>query len=328
MKYSIKLVLCGLGAAIVAAGAWFFYRISHPPSIEAYRDRMLAPAGRAAGLRVTFLGVSTLLFDDGEHALLTDGFFTRPDRQTVFFGKVAPDPDLIARALERAGIRRLDAVFVAHSHYDHAMDAPEVAKRTGALVIGSESTANVARGWGLPEERIRIAHGGERIDIGRFQVTLVGSRHAPTGFTGGEIAAPLVPPVRAMRYLEGGSFSLLIAHDGKTMLVQSSAGFADHALRGRRAEVVFLGIGALGKQSADYRSAYWNETVQAVGARRVIPIHWDDFTQPLAQPLVPIPVPFDDFEKTMAFVGARARQDGIEVRFAPAWEKVDPFAGL
>jgi len=31
------------------------------------------------GLRVMFLGVSTLLFDDGDTAILTDGFFTRPE---------------------------------------------------------------------------------------------------------------------------------------------------------------------------------------------------------------------------------------------------------
>jgi L-ascorbate metabolism protein UlaG (beta-lactamase superfamily) len=289
-----------------------------------YANLALPPAVGKAGLRITFLGVSTLLFDDGETAILTDGFFTRPDGRTVFTRKVSPDPERIAKSLERAGIPRLAAVIVTHSHYDHAMDSAEVARRTGGIVVGSESTANVARGWKLAESRIRIVRGGDRIDFGRFQITFIQSRHAPTGFTGGEIREPLVPPVRANEYREGTSFSVLIRHGGKTMLVQSTAGFVEGALRGHQADIVFLGVGALGKQTAEFRNAYWRETVQAVGARRVIPIHWDDFTRSLDQPLVPAAYLFDDFDKSMAFVLERGKQEAVDVKLAPAWTKVDP----
>ncbi len=208
------------------------------------------------------------------------------------------------------------------------MDSPEVAKRTGALVVGSESTANIARGWGLTEDRIRTVRDSESLSFGRFQVTLISSRHAPTLFTGGEIREPLVPPVRANQYQEGGIFSVLIKHDEKTLLVQSSAGFVEAALRGRRADAVFLAVGVLGKQDEAFQHAYWREIVKTVGARRVIPIHWDDFTLPLEQPLVPIPFPFDNFAKSMAFVLNRGRQDGVDVKFAPTWTNIDPFVGL
>src|SRR5262249_20190548 len=148
-------------------------------------------------LRVTFLGTSTLLFDDGETALLTDGYFSRPGVWKVYFGKVAPDLEVIRRSLERAGIRRLAAVITVHSHIDHAMDAPEVAKRTGALLVGSASTANVGRGWSLPEDRLRVIHGGETMSFGRFQVTLLRAQHSPHAVAMGEIHAPLVPPASA-----------------------------------------------------------------------------------------------------------------------------------
>ncbi len=329
MKFYVKRTLIAFVVFILCGAIWLAYEFGSRPSLAPYVNLALAPAAsKATGLRVTFLGVSTLLFDDGETAILTDGFFTRPDGKTVFTRKVMPDSERIAKSLERAGITRLAAVIVTHSHYDHAMDSPEVARLTGAIVVGSESTANVARGWKLTENQIRIVRNGDQINFGRFQVTFIQTRHAPTGFTGGEIREPLMPPVRAYQYRESTSFSVLIKHNGKTLLVQSTAGFVEGALRGQKADVVFLGIGALGKQDEAYRQAYWRETVQAVGARQVIPIHWDDFTRPLDQPLVPLPYLFDDLDESMAFILGRGQQEGIDVKFAPAWAKVDPFAGV
>ena len=70
---------------------------------------------------------------------------------------------------------------------------------------------------------------------------MIRTAHFPHGMAMGEITAPLVPPARATAYLEGGSYSPLIEHDGRSLLVQGSAGFVPGALRGRHAEVVFLG---------------------------------------------------------------------------------------
>ncbi len=325
----LYFTLITLGAVILVGAAWLAYRLNSRPSLAPYADLVLSPSDRKSnGLRVAFLGVSTLLLDDGETAILTDGFFTRPNRRKLLIGKVEPDRALIAKSLERSGIKHLAAVIVTHSHYDHAMDSPEVAKLTGALVVGSGSTANIARGWGLTEDHIRMVRDGESVSFGRFRVTLISSQHAPTVFTGGEIREPLVPPVRANHYQEGGIFSVLIEHDEKTLLIQSSAGFVEAALSGRRADVAFLAVGGLGRQDDVFQHAYWREIVKTVGARRIIPIHWDDFTLPLEQPLVPIPFLFDDFAKSMAFLLDRGRQDDVDVKFAPTWTKIDPFVGL
>jgi hypothetical protein len=35
-------------------------------------------------------------------------------------------------------IRRADAIFIGHSHFDHVADAPIIAKRTGATVVGAQ----------------------------------------------------------------------------------------------------------------------------------------------------------------------------------------------
>nr|WP_281375232.1 MBL fold metallo-hydrolase [Aquabacterium terrae] len=279
-------------------------------------------------MRITFLGVATVLLDDGETPILIDGFFTRPSIGRVAFGRVAPEPDTIRRMLAKAGIKQLAAVITVHSHYDHAMDTPEVAQQTGALVVGSASTANVARGWGLPEARIRTVDDGDQLQFGRWRLTVIGSRHAPTGFTGGSIDEPLKPPVRATRYAEGGSYSLLLRNGARSLLVHGSAGFVQGKLAGRRADVVLLGVGAVGKQDDRYLGQYWAEVIAQVGAKRVIPIHWDDFTLPLDEPLQPGPRLLDDFDHTMRFLLDAGRREQVDVKLAPAWVAVDPFAGI
>lgn len=298
-------------------------------ALDTYSHLELSPiSASSAGLHVTFLGVATILFDDGETAIMTDGFFTRPNLISVATKKISPNREIIAKSLEHAGVKRLAAVLVTHSHYDHAMDSPEVAMRTGAVVVGSESTANIARGWGLPEDRIISVKNDQNLKFGRFEVTFVRSEHAPTNLAKGEITKRLVPPVRAIEYRDGGSYAILIKHDGKTILVQSSAGIASGALHGKKADVVFLGVGLLGKQRASYRDQYWNEVVREVGAHRVIPIHWDDFSRSLDEPLVPIPWPFDDLKKALTFLSERGSAEGVDVKLAPSWKAIDPFDGL
>jgi L-ascorbate metabolism protein UlaG (beta-lactamase superfamily) len=49
-----------------------------------------------------------------------------------------------------------------HTHFDHALDAAVVADRTGAVLVGGESTANIGRGHGLAEDRIRVVTPGSR----------------------------------------------------------------------------------------------------------------------------------------------------------------------
>jgi L-ascorbate metabolism protein UlaG (beta-lactamase superfamily) len=271
---------------------------------------------------VSFLGVATLLISDGQTSFMTDGFFTRPGKASVFLGRIAPDPDAIAASLQQAGVRELAAVFAVHSHYDHAMDSPEVARRTGALLVGSESTANIGRGVGFPEDRIRVVKSGEPLRWGAFTVTPIASEHFPHGMAMGEISAPLVPPARAMDYLEGGSWSLLVEHPAGSLLVQGSAGWREGALSGRRAEVVLLGIGGLGTRDDAYREDYWRNVVEPVAPRCVIPIHWDDFTLPLAEPLPPAPSLLDDVPASLDFLARKTASGAAGLGLLRTWEPV------
>jgi len=300
-----------------------------------------APAtpGTADALKATFVGVSTLMFDDGVHAVLVDGFFSRPGFWKTALGKVGPEPEKVEAALKRLGLinghLKLLAVFTAHSHYDHAMDAPLVAKLTGATLVGSQSTAYVGLGQGLPADKIMVVTPGKNFEMGPFVVQFIRAIHSPTpwnnGHDGGELQAPLVPPVHAADYKEGGSYSLLFEYQNPEdkealkprWLVQGSAGFVSGGLEGVRADTVFLGIGTLGKKDAKYKEAYWLEVVTTVGAKVVVPVHWDDFTVGLDEPLKPMPKVLDNFNSTIDFLSARSKNDGVNLQWLGAFEGMD-----
>jgi len=310
---------------VVAAGAGgLAWALQNRPDLAPWMQLALpaAPAG-AAGVRVTHAGVSTLAISDGTTTLVVDGFFTRPPLVPTAIGLIAPDEDAVARGLARLGVRQAAAVLVVHSHYDHAMDAPIVAEQTGAVVVGSESTANVARGLGLPDDRIVVASPAHELRFGAFAIRMIPAPHFPHGMAMGTITAPLVPPARATAYEEGGSFSVLVTHPAGTILVHASAGFEPGALDDVRADVVLLGIAGLGTKPGAYRRDYWREVVGPTRPRLVIPIHWDDFTRPGSAPLVPMPALLDDFADTMAFLERRTEPPGSpKLAMLPPWQPV------
>ncbi len=299
------------------------------PDIERYAHRFSVPAAdSSASLSVTWLGVSTLLLDDGTSRLLTDGYFSRPSLSRVALGKVSPSPARVDGCLARLRLTRLEAVVPVHTHIDHALDSALVADRTGARLVGGESAANVGRGYGLADERIVVAESGEPNRLGAFDVTLIKSRHSPPDRFPGKITAPVIPPVKASAYRCGEAWSMLVHHrpSDRRLLIQGSAGFVKGSLAGHRADVVYLGVGQLGLQAEQYLVDYWTETVRTVGARRVVLIHWDDFFRPLSEPLRALPYAGDDLDVTLRTLSTLAEQDGIALDMPTVWRREDPWA--
>ena len=299
------------------------------PDIDRYRDRFDLPAAAPdAPLTFTWMGVSTLLVRDRDTALLTDGFFSRPGMLEVGFGRIRPSRARIDDALRRAGVDRLAAVLPVHTHYDHVLDSAMVAERTGAVMVGGESAANVARGQGLAADRIVVADQGVTMGFGGFDVTLLESEHCPPDRFPGVITEPVRPPVKTAAYKCGEAWSTLIHHrpSGRRLLIQGSAGFRAGALAGRTAEVAYLGIGQLGVQPDAYIERYWDETVRAVGAQRVVLTHWDDFFRPLTEPLRALPYAADDLDVTMRVLGRLAERDGVSLHLPTVWQPSDPWA--
>jgi L-ascorbate metabolism protein UlaG (beta-lactamase superfamily) len=299
------------------------------PDLARHAHRFSVPvAGSDAPLTVTWLGVSTLLIDDGSSALMTDGFFSRPGLARVGVGKVSPSPARVDGCLARVGVKRLAAVIPVHTHFDHALDSALVADRTGAQLVGGGSAANVGRGHGLSEDRIVVVESGAPIQLGAYEITLVESRHSPPDRFPGTIDQPVVPPVRAATYRCGEAWSAFIHHrsSGRRLLIQGSAGFVKGSLTGQHADVVYLGVGQLGVQPESYLVDYWTQTVRTVGARRVVLVHWDDFFRPLSKPLRALPYVADDLDVSMRVLTRLAEQDGVALDMPTVWRREDPWA--
>jgi len=261
------------------------------------------PPENSASVVVTWLGVTTLLFDDGETQVLIDGFFSRPALSDSLLRRpVVNDAATINFAMHEFRMRRLAAIIPVHSHFDHAMDVGAIANRSSASVMGSESTANIARGAGVPEDQIIVAELGLPYEFGEFLVRILRSKHAPVGWRGnpplpGTIDEPLAIPQPVSAWREGASYSIVVEHPQGTTLVQGSAGFVEGGLEGVAADVVMLSVGGLTTLDRDYAEKYWQELVTTTGAKTVYPIHFDDFTRPFGE-VVPSPRFLGNIEKT------------------------------
>ncbi|PJZ71359.1 hypothetical protein CH373_02350 [Leptospira perolatii] len=326
----IKRIFAVLSIILLIVLIWIGYQLNYHPSLDAYKDHFIPieekPEKESADLKVTFLGVSTLLVDDGQTAFMTDGFFTRPG--LLQLNSISPNKDLIVQSLGKLGVKSLAAVIPVHSHYDHALDSAVVAELTNADLVGSESTRNIGLGFGLPENRIKVVTNESKLQYGKFKITILKSSHIPGGRYLGEITSPITNPTKASEYKMGDCYSVLVEHGNRSILIQGSAGFIPGALKGHKADVVYLGVSGLGKFDESYLQEYWKETMETVGAKRAILVHWDDFFEPLDGELVLLPPFLDNFDNSIKFLLAKGKASDVDIRIPIVWKPADPFTGL
>lgn len=253
-------------------------------------------------MKVTYFGTTTLLFDDGKDQILFDAHFTRPTLpRYIRGGVVKTDQRLVDQMIRKHRIDRLRAVFISHSHHDHVMDAPYVVNSCGAVLYGSASALNVGRGGNVPEERLVEFRADGIYQVGEFRIRVLKSLHSkPTVINndlGQTIDEPLRQPAGLHAYKEGGSYDFYIEHPEKTFLIRPSFNYIEHQLDGIRAEVLFLGIAGLAKADAKMKKTFFRETADKVGAKLIIPIHWDNFFSRLDRPATGMPSVLGKTEK-------------------------------
>jgi len=235
--------------------------------------------------------------------ILIDGYFSRPSLLDIALERaIEPDQAAIEGMLDRFEINRLKAVIPVHSHFDHALDSAEVAKQTGAQLMGSATTAQIAAGSSLATHQVSVIETETVYSVGAFEVTFYPSQHAPLASNSaisGTVAAPLTLPAPYTAWKLGQAYTLIITHPKGRMLIQGSAGFVPDALAAIKVDAVFLGTGGLPNLSRAHQLAYLDEMVTQRQPKRVYTIHHDDLFGDLGNVEQNVLMP--NFDQTQAF---------------------------
>ncbi|ARX88227.1 hypothetical protein SMD44_07714 [Streptomyces alboflavus] len=174
---------------------------------------------------------------------------------------------------------------------------PFLAKATGARVIGTETTYHVLRSFGVDAAQLVVVKGGEVLDFDGYVVEVASSRHSRNAaysyFAPGTLTAPPATAPRTVADLpEGDTLAFKVTPDGApSALFMGASDFDERSFAGLAPDVAML---AVASTESTYR--YVPRLLAALGRPGVVvPVHWDDFERPLAEPPRKVGTDLDDF---------------------------------
>lgn len=244
-------------------------------------------------LKLTYLGTAGWEITDGKIVILIDPYLSRLRRtysensiDSTFPGDSRPSlgqndfviPDTVEI---NKHIKKADYILVHHSHRDHIMDVSYIASKTGAVVIGTESTANFMHAYGIPEEKIITVKGGEDYEFETFSLKVMPSLHSPLyekGYYDSRIfPKDKKPPFRIDDFVEGGSLAFLIRIGGHEILTSGSMNYIEKELEGLKPDIAIVGAAA----SRNHIYNYSGRLMQILNYPSIVlPTHWDDYRLP------------------------------------------------
>jgi L-ascorbate metabolism protein UlaG (beta-lactamase superfamily) len=247
------------------------------PSEIAFARDALAPA--AAPVTVRWLGTAGFELSSDGVTVLFDPYLTRAPLGRCVAAPLRSDEALVARHLPRA-----DAIVLGHTHFDHALDAPGIARRTGARVFGSRSAAALCRASGVPATQVEVVEGtpgsGPVVrEVGPFRLVFHASAHSPFALGRvpfeGEITDCDAVPVRAKDYLCGAVFGVEVRVAGRTIF---HVGSAEVVPTMPRLEVDLALVCVAGWTATP---TFPERVLHKLSPRAVVLSHWDNFLRPL-----------------------------------------------
>jgi len=253
---------------------------------------------QSSSLKITWFGTTCTTISDGKTTLLFDPFFTRPSLWKVAsFWPLKSDAKTVAKWLKSSENNPVKAIFISHTHYDHALDLVAAARQTGGQVYGSRSAQNISLGGSIPVAQTTVITAASSYEIGDFIVTPLKGTH-PNHFLGltlasGPIKDPLAPKSSAMSYRMGTPYAFLIKHPAGTILFHPSG--VTQGKFHERADIVIQGIA--GRESS---KALIDQVLKPSSTKVVIPTHYDKLSGALADGIQTLSwADLDEFRKSL-----------------------------
>jgi L-ascorbate metabolism protein UlaG (beta-lactamase superfamily) len=290
------------------------------------------PAAADDAVTVRWLGVAGFSVSAGDSVLLHDPYLSRPSLWRTATSWYRPDPAVLEPLLRADGptpeLARADAILIGHSHFDHLGDAPWLAQRSGAQLVGSRTSALIAQAYGLPAERALQADPGTTLQEGPFRVRVIGSRHAKVLFgrvpLEGTFDAVPEAPLHALSFPLGDARLYLVRHEpsGVQVLLASSASVDEAALAALASDELRVDLALLASQGWD--AGYVEGMVRTFRPRRIVPHHYESFFEPLSSPDAATPGDPADLEAFEQALREASRTLGIdtEVRRMTLFEEI------
>ena len=178
-------------------------------------------------------------------------------------------------------ITKADFILVHHSHFDHLSDVPYIAKKTGAKVIGTETTCRILEAYGISGDQLYKVKGGEDYQFENFSVRIIPSLHSALNgkhyFDSGELKNELTAPLQIGDFIEGGSLMFLIRLEDHKILTMGSMNFIEREIQDLEPDILIAGVNFSRNEIYKYTERLLTSTNYP---SIVIPAHWDNFRVP------------------------------------------------
>src|SRR5882672_4421090 len=240
----------------------------------------------AAGVSFKWFGTNGWEITFGNKTILVDPWFNR--FESGFLQNKLNHDTLVPTdtALIDQHVKKADQILIGHGHWDHMADVPYIAKKTGAMVIGSETHANVMRAAGVPEGKIVQVKGGEYMQFDGYSIEVFPSVHSMGGtkkyaVPGHLVSVPASPPTKVGDLPEGDTLIYVLRIAGKyTVFLMSSGNYIERAIAGLKPDVALVAP-LFSNNTVDFTP----RLVRALNyPKLVLPTHWDNFEAPLSEP--------------------------------------------
>jgi L-ascorbate metabolism protein UlaG (beta-lactamase superfamily) len=254
----------------------------HGDDAQAAHELERVPLALPAGLDVRWLGVSGYRLTYENVSIFIDPYVSRvPLRAFLLRRRTLPDATMLERYAGSPGA--VAGILVGHTHFDHAVDAPALSRRHGAMAYGSASLAHLMRLHGVGDQAVEVvAH--QPYELGPFVVRFVPSRHSKLLFgrkvpMDGELTCDHLNGLVPTSYKCGAVYGIHIDVAGISLYHQGSADLNDSELRDGPVDVFLAGVA--GRSVTPH---YWERILPKLDPRIVVPTHYDNFFTPLGRP--------------------------------------------